>query len=170
MEDGRAACERFKRGRLLRQLLEDLPPGAGILEIAVERPLEPRRPPLEPLCREAGLGVAPYYYRPYVYRPWFYDAWLPYGYPYSWYQPYGYYGRGYDGAASVRLQVEPKETEVFIDGYWAGLLAMLDHMCASGYLRPQHRALLRVVDEVDAVIAALDEAGEPESDVKNKWL
>ena len=71
-----------------------------------------------------GVGVAPFYYRPYYYRPWFYDPWLPYGYPYGWYQP-GYYGRGYD-VASLRLQVEPKETEVFIDGYWAGIVDDFD--------------------------------------------
>ena len=82
-----------------------------------------------------GVGVSPYYYRPYYYRPWFYDPWLPYGYPYAWYQPHGYYGRGYD-TASLRLQVEPKETEVFIDGYWAGRVDDFDGFFQRLHLDP----------------------------------
>ena len=82
-----------------------------------------------------GVGVAPFY-RPYYYRPWFYDPWLPYGYPYGWYQPYGYYGHRYDGAASVRLQVEPKNTEVFIDGYWAGTVDDFDGVFQRLHLEP----------------------------------
>ena len=82
-----------------------------------------------------GVGVAPYYYRPYFYRPWFYDPWLPFGYPYGFYQPYGYYGRGYD-SASLRLQVEPKETEVFIDGYWAGTVDDFDGFFQRLHLEP----------------------------------
>lgn len=55
----------------------------------------------------------------YYHRPWFYDPWFGWGPPYGWYPPYAYVGR-YDGSASLRLQVEPEETEVFIDGYFAG--------------------------------------------------
>jgi hypothetical protein len=51
-----------------------------------------------------GYG-APYAY-PYFYGPAYYGQWGPYGY--------------YDLSGSMRLQVEPKETEVFIDGYYAG--------------------------------------------------
>ena len=61
----------------------------------------------------------------YFYRPWFYDPWYGWGYPYGWYPPYGYGGR-YGDAAAVRLQVEPKETEVFIDGYYAGTVDDFD--------------------------------------------
>ena len=81
-----------------------------------------------------GVGVGSYYYRPYYYRPWFYDPWLPYGYPYAWYPPYGY-GRGYDDS-SLRLQVEPKETEVFIDGYWAGQVDDFDGFFQRLHLEP----------------------------------
>lgn len=78
-----------------------------------------------------GVGVgAPYYY-----RPWFYDPWFGYGYPYGWYPPYGYYGRGY-AVASLRLQVEPKETEVFIDGYWAGTVDDFDGFFQRLHLEP----------------------------------
>lgn len=56
------------------------------------------------------------------------------------------------------------------DGYWDGLLGMLDHMRDCGYLRPEHLALLRVVPDVDAVLEALAQISEPETDVKDKWL
>jgi hypothetical protein len=60
----------------------------------------------------------------FFYRPWFYDPWYGWGYPYGWYPPYGYAGRYVD--AALRLQVEPKETEVFIDGYYAGTVDDFD--------------------------------------------
>jgi hypothetical protein len=89
-----------------------------------------------PVRASVVVGVTPHYYRPYYYRPWFYDPWLPYGYPYGWYQPYGYYGRGYDGSASVRLQVEPRNTEVFVDGYWAGTVDDFDGFFQRLHLEP----------------------------------
>ena len=60
----------------------------------------------------------------YFYRPWFYDPWYGWGYPYGWHPPYAY-GAGY-GDSALRLQVEPKETEVFIDGYYAGTVDDFD--------------------------------------------
>jgi hypothetical protein len=72
------------------------------------------------------------YYRPYYrayYRPRFYDPWYWYPSPY-WYPPaYAYqspYYYGYGGGASLRLQVSPRETEVFIDGYYAGTVDDFD--------------------------------------------
>jgi hypothetical protein len=82
-------------------------------------------------------GYYPYYgYRPYYYGyyPHFYFG-LGFGYPYyyPWYYgyPYPYYGFGYpypaaygygysDPTASVRLEIVPKTTEVYVDGYPAG--------------------------------------------------
>ena len=81
-----------------------------------------------------GVGVAPFYYRPYFYRPWFHDPWYPYAHPY-WYPPYGYYSRRYD-SASLRLQVEPKATEVFIDGYWAGTVDDFDGVFQRLHVEP----------------------------------
>jgi hypothetical protein len=57
-----------------------------------------------------------YYYRPYFYDPFWFDPW--YGFAYGQYPwgPYGYppYG-GYrvDPGASLRLEVKPKEAEVY---------------------------------------------------------
>jgi hypothetical protein len=73
-----------------------------------------------------GYYRYPYYgYRYYGYPYWY--GW--YGYPYfyaGWGWPYGpypyYYGYGgaYNSSASLRLDVTPKEAEVYIDGYLAG--------------------------------------------------
>jgi hypothetical protein len=61
----------------------------------------------------------------YYYRPLFYDPWYRYGSP--WY-PYGYYGyqRYYDLSSSLRVQVTPRQTEVFLDGYYAGTVDDFD--------------------------------------------
>jgi uncharacterized protein (TIGR00730 family) len=48
---------------------------------------------------------------------------------------------------------------VDIGGYWAPLRALLDHIVAMGFARPQIRELLRIVASVPALIAAL--AAEP---------
>ena len=60
----------------------------------------------------------------YFYGPWSAYPWYGWGYPYGWYPPYGY--GGFYADASLRLQVEPKETEVFIDGYYAGTVDDFD--------------------------------------------
>jgi hypothetical protein len=65
------------------------------------------------------------FYRPYYYDPFFFaDPWYG-GYQY----PIGPYGYGYRYAApdaSVRLEVTPKEAEVYVDGYYAGLVDDFD--------------------------------------------
>jgi hypothetical protein len=67
-----------------------------------------------------GGGVyfgAPYYY-PYAY------PWYPYGY---WNPAPFYYGPYYyDSSASLQLQVTPRETEVFVDGHFAGVVNSFD--------------------------------------------
>lgn len=76
-----------------------------------------------------GYGGRPYVYRSYRYRPYLYGA---YGYGYG---PYGYggwggypYYGGYVGydRGSVRLQVKPEATEVYVDGYYAGVVDSYD--------------------------------------------
>ena len=64
------------------------------------------------------------------YRP-FFDVYPWYPYPFYPYQSpgfppyaYGYYGP--DPATSVRLEVKPRETEVYVDGYLAGVVDDFD--------------------------------------------
>ena len=67
------------------------------------------------------------YYSPY-YDPYFYgDPWYGDQYPYPIRtRPYGYGYRTYEPDASVRLEVKPKEAEVFVDGYYAGIVDDFD--------------------------------------------
>lgn len=61
----------------------------------------------------------------YFYDP-FYDPWFGFGYQYPYpYPPYGY-GRRFDNGASIRVMVTPKEAEVYVDGYYAGIVDDFD--------------------------------------------
>jgi len=82
--------------------------------------------------------VRTYYRRPYYYRPYYYSpywggghyglGWNPYGWGY-WPYGYGYYYRPYyENTGAARLQVSPKQTEVYVDGYFAGLVDDFDGM------------------------------------------
>ena len=63
------------------------------------------------------------FYSPYFYDPFFFDPWYGYQYPI---RPYGYGYRFAEPDASVRLEVKPKEAEVFVDGYYAGVVDDFD--------------------------------------------
>src|SRR5215471_7023957 len=82
----------------------------------------------------------PYYYRPFVY-PYFYSpfyfgfgafynsfyGWYPYyaGYPYPY--PYPYPPYFYSGAwASARIEVKPRDAQVYLDGYYVGVVDQYD--------------------------------------------
>lgn len=70
------------------------------------------------------------YYRPFLYDPWY----SPF-YPYGWFPPYGYAG-AYPPDSSLRLQVAPRETEVFVDGYYAGTVDDFDGFFQRLHLEP----------------------------------
>ena len=95
-----------------------------------------RRGRLAAVPRAGGIVVAAYYRPLYIapfYDP-FYDPWW-YPYPRGWYAPYGpgYY---YDDTASLRLQVTPRDTEVYVDGYYAGVVDDFDGMFQRLHLEP----------------------------------
>ena len=86
-----------------------------------------RRPVRGPVVR-TYVYVAPHYY------PRYYDAWYQWGYPYPPFGPrYGLYG---EYPASVRLQVTPREADVFVDGYHAGTVDDFDGLFQRLRLRP----------------------------------
>ena len=79
--------------------------------------------------RRRGSVVIGAYYRPLYYSSFyspfysrFYDPYYHGGY--SYYGGYSAYGAGpfYRPDAALRLQVSPRETEVFVDGYFAGIV------------------------------------------------
>jgi hypothetical protein len=78
-----------------------------------------------------GFGA---YYGPYYFNPWFYSP-----YSYGYYPPYYPYGYGYDygpGGASLKVNVEPKNAEVYIDGRLAGIVDQFDGMFQSLSVEP----------------------------------
>ena len=64
----------------------------------------------------AGGWYAPYYYDPF----WSYGWWGPWGWP------GGYRGAGFVATSSARVQVTPRQTEVYVDGYLAGTVDDFD--------------------------------------------
>jgi len=60
-----------------------------------------------------------------IYRP-YYGFGYQYGaYPYGYYYP-SYYYPAYDPTTAVRVQVKPEATEVYVDGYFAGVVDDFD--------------------------------------------
>jgi hypothetical protein len=75
---------------------------------------------------------------PYLYDP-FFDPWFGYqwGYPFP-YPPYGGYRFG-PADASVRLDVTPRDAQVFVDGYYAGVVDDFDGVFQRLHVAPgQH--------------------------------
>ena len=73
------------------------------------------------------------FYAPYYFDPFFYGAYYR---PFSWY-PYGAVAYGpYDGGAAVRVQVMPRDTEVYIDNYFAGTVDDFDGMFQRLHIEP----------------------------------
>ena len=87
-----------------------------------------------------GYGYPRYPY----YSPWF--QWGPWGYPYPYPYPIGYgypYGRYDDLTSAVRLEVTPRNTQVYVDGYDAGIVDEYDGIFQRLRLRPgQHEIVL----------------------------
>ena len=59
---------------------------------------------------------------------------------------------------------------VDIGGYWAPLRALLDHIVAEGFARPQTHALLQIVPTVAAVMTVLAEAPRPTRQMDSRSL
>jgi hypothetical protein len=108
------------------------------------------------------VAIAPY--RPYFYRPSHFRLGFYYGYPfgYPYFYPYPYYGYGYPGYGyplapggyyapipgvvygGVRIQGAPKDAEVFVDGYYAGIVDDFDGTFKHLDLEPRpHRIEIR---------------------------
>ena len=67
------------------------------------------------------------FYGPYVYNPYWYGPWVGFqwGYPYPY--PYPPYPGPYLAPdASVKLEVKPNTAEVYVDGYYAGIVDDFD--------------------------------------------
>lgn len=90
-------------------------------------------------------------------RPVIYGSWSI-GRPYGWNPRYGYggylygrypyaYGGVYDGRASVRVQVPQRNTEVYVDGYYAGIVDDFDGIFQRLHVEPgEHEIALFLPD------------------------
>src|SRR4029434_9585613 len=104
-----------------------------------------------PRTHVSVLVGRPYYYRPFYYRS-YYRPYYPYYFapfygsffygsyfsrPFYWY-PYSKVGYGYGGfdGASLRVQVTPRDTEVFIDNYYAGTADDFDGLFQRLHVEP----------------------------------
>jgi hypothetical protein len=88
----------------------------------------------------------PYVYHPHAYRPYYYwpyygpyfwgSPWGPYGfYPSLWFGYYPHYAH-FDDDSSLRVQVTPREAQVFVDGYYVGLVDSFDGTFQRLHLSP----------------------------------
>ena len=101
-------------------------------EVDAQRRAVRRAPRSRPVLRTnarygPARGYRPYAYRSYRYRPYMYGVYGYGGYGYGGWGGYPYYG-GYGGyeRGSLRLQVKPEATEVYVDGYYAGIVDSYD--------------------------------------------
>ena len=89
--------------------------------VVVARPRPVGRVAVAP--RRAGVVIGAYY------QPWYYSLFYSYNRFYDLWSPYGYSryagypeGQFYGPESALRLQVSPRNTEVFVDGYYAGTM------------------------------------------------
>lgn len=85
--------------------------------------------------RRSVVIIAGYPY----YHHWMYDPWGPWG-PYR-YPPYGYRYVMRDPTVSLRLQVTPRQAQVFVDGYYAGIVDDFDGVFQRLRLEPGGRTI-----------------------------
>ena len=84
-----------------------------------------------------GYWGVPYYYGSLFYDPWFWYG-APYGYPGYYGYPGGYY---FGGGSSLRIEVKPNHAEVYVDGYYAGVVDDFDGVFQSLDLAPGEHTL-----------------------------
>jgi hypothetical protein len=95
----------------------------------------------------AGFYYGPWY-GPYFYSPWFYSS-------FWWYPPYAYpYYYGSFGA-NLKIQVQPKSAEVYVDGYLAGIVDQFDGMFHDLLVEPGTREVTIYQDGYKSIVQRL---------------
>lgn len=56
-----------------------------------------------------------------------------------------------------------------IDGFWSPLITLIQHLVATGFVKPAAASLLTVVDQVEAVLPTLAALPRSTADVRAKW-
>lgn len=106
------------------------PPGAPTAGQAVPRPAPPARP--QPSAPSRVVVPQPYVYR-YPYPGVTLDFWYGYPYPYGYPVPPEYvFVAPETVSGNLRLDVSPKDAEVYVDGYYTGIVddfnGIFDHL------------------------------------------
>ena len=84
-----------------------------------------------------------YYGYPYMGLGWGWGPyWGSYWYGPYWGYPYPYWGGYYDISAELRLEVKPKQTQVYVDGYYAGVVDDFDGTFQRLHLKPGDHELV----------------------------
>jgi hypothetical protein len=71
-----------------------------------------------------GFGLG-YLYDPFWYDPYYYGGYYGGGYPYGGYS-YGSGSYGSAGTGSLRLKIKPRDAQVYVDGYFVGVVDDFD--------------------------------------------
>jgi PEGA domain len=117
-------------------------------EAAAQRHAVPRHVHRPVVVRSSAFYHPYYFYRPYYfyapfyapfYGPWWYGQY-PIGYP-----PY-YGGVYYDNSGAARLQVTPRDAQVFIDGYFVGTVDEFDGVFQRLHVAPGEHELTIYLD------------------------
>lgn len=90
----------------------------------------------------AAVVVAAPYYAPYWYDPWFAFSYQ-WGYPYPYPYPYHYHG---DPDGSLKIEVKPAQAEVFVDGYYAGIVDDFDGAFQRLHVPPGEHEIILYLD------------------------
>jgi len=102
------------------------------------------RPTTRHMVVVAARPYRPYYYNPFFYGPYggWYSGWYGGG-PYYQRYPYPYPYPAYyvDNSSAARLQVQPREAEVFVDGHFVGTVDNFDGWTQRLRVAPGERQL-----------------------------
>jgi len=91
-----------------------------------------------------GYGFYGGYGWGYPFYPYYY-SWFPWGYPYGY--PGFWYGPTIDQlTGSIKLEVTPRQTEVFVDGYKAGIVDNFDGVFQRLRVRPGEHQIVLFLD------------------------
>jgi hypothetical protein len=120
-----------------------------------------------------GYGWSPFYSPWYPYwGPWGGYGWGPYGFGVGFYGApfvYPYYSYGYpiDTSASVRLEVKPRDSDVYVDGYLAGKVDQFDGVFQRLRVEPGGHELVVYRDGYHSVMQHLYLAPTSDQHVKS---
>jgi hypothetical protein len=122
-------------------------PAGGAPPPAASRPEGGRHPGGGTVVVRGGYYGAPYWAMGWGWGPW--GAY--WGGPY-WGYPYPYWAGGsYDAGAELRLDVKPKQAQVFVDGYYVGIVDDFDGIFERLHLKPGDHELVLFLEGYQTV-------------------